>query len=161
MTEYHKAIRDARAARYDKLEDELDALPRKETVEDVAEKTGGPNIEDVAEATQTGFELQNRSWLLGYAAGRVSIEDARAELHNTIEMYDKMVGMYVTASNELEDMTAIAKKRGVELDKLTAKIARITDLMEDPDPYRQDLGPDGTFNVPCVLVSDLEEALDG
>ena len=139
------------------------------------EQTGGPDIEDVAEkidiAKQSLCEIkitpavfadsdlvaeprdskqkraEHDAWLLGYSAGRLSIHEAHAERDDAIHRHDTMVYMFATVSDRC--------------DQLGRSILRVRALMADPDPYRQDLGPDGTFNVPCVLVSDLREALDG
>ena len=119
------ALKECRFECESEIRDRLESLPRK-PIEDVAEKFGGPSLDEVAEATQTGFVTRS-------------------------DFFEHNANAWRTRAITLLD----------ELDKLTAKIARVRTLMEDPDPYRQDLGPDGTFNVPCVLVSDLKEALDG
>ena len=114
---------------------------------------GGPSIDEVAEATQTGFVLKDpmHEWLTSLPPEKVAkLLGESIHQHAALAWHDRANALLA----ELDGMTDMYRD-------VCRKLTRVRVLMEDPDPYRQDLGPDGTFNVPCVLVSDLKEALDG
>ena len=128
------------------------------------EQTGGPDIEDVAEATQTGFVLKHPmyQWLTSLPPEKAAklLDEDRGDLVDRQAAAEwKRRALHALA--QVGELSTLLCDRDCQLAQDFEKLQRVRALMADPDPYRQDLGPDGTFNVPCVLVSDLKEALDG